>query len=638
MSDLRQFEHLKIQLEAIKSATNNFSEDNCIGRGGFGKVYKGKLTHSKRHTMVAIKRLDRTFGQGDSEFWKEIIILSLYKHDNIVSLVGFCDDIGEKILVYEYTSKRSLDMYLNNSDLTWILRLKICIGAACGLAIADFGLSKFGPANQRYSFLVSKACGTLGYCDPLYVETGLLTKESDVYSFGVVLFEVLCGRLCIRQKDMGPPLTELVKRCYEGNSLNGIIFGKIKDEINPSSLKAFTEIAYRCLKRNREERPLMKEVVRMLEIAFRYQSNDTIPSQSKGGLWTPQKQGNQSRAPEIDIMELESLFSTASVFTHIHKDNDTPHSENLKPENIDLVHPERASNCEIMLGKMKIPLPDIINAILALDPSALNLDQVDNLIKFCPTEKEMEMIKSYTGDKKMLGQCEQFFLQCANIPRIETKLRVFAFKISFMSRVNNFRDTLNTINEATREIKESTDLAKIMQTIVKMGNTLNGGTESSGRFRLDSFNQLGEKRSTNNKITLLHFLCKVVAEQTPELLDFDKDLIHLQAAYRYKIQTKILSEGMHALFKGVERVQQEFDASVNDGRYQEVLQNFLDSANAQLQTLSSFYSNVGRYIDSLPLYFGEDPSRCPWEQVISTLVRFIEMFKRAHDQNKAWAD
>lgn len=89
MSVLKQFEHLKIQLEAIESATNNFSKESCIGKGGFGKVYKGELLHSMGHTMVAIKRLDRSFGQGDSEFWKEVIMLSVYRHENIVSLLGF---------------------------------------------------------------------------------------------------------------------------------------------------------------------------------------------------------------------------------------------------------------------------------------------------------------------------------------------------------------------------------------------------------------------------------------------------------------------------------------------------------------------------------------------------------------------
>nr|XP_043625744.1 probable serine/threonine-protein kinase PBL28 [Erigeron canadensis] len=209
MAHERQFDHLKISLQSIKLTTNNFATENLIGQGGFGKVYKGVIDHSLgQDAKVALKRLDRVFGQGDPEFWKEIMLLSLYRHENIVSLLGYCDDSGEKILVYEYASNKSLDFYINNKELTWVQRLRICLGAARGLAylhapsdtqlrvlhrdikssnillddnwnakISDFGLSKFAPANKDFTFLISNVVGTFGYCDPLYIETGLLTKE-----------------------------------------------------------------------------------------------------------------------------------------------------------------------------------------------------------------------------------------------------------------------------------------------------------------------------------------------------------------------------------------------------------------------------------------------------------------------------
>ena len=207
MSSIKVFDHLRVPLEAIKRATNNFSEENYISRGGFGKVYRGELVFLGEQVTVAVKRLDPSLGQGTPEFWKEIMMLSRYRHENIVSLLGFSDEDGENLLVYEYLPNKSLDMYLSSSHLSWIQRLHICIGAACGLEylhnpggtthrvlhrdikssnilldenwnakISDLGLSKFGPANQQYTFLVSNTVGTIGYCDPLYVETGLLTR------------------------------------------------------------------------------------------------------------------------------------------------------------------------------------------------------------------------------------------------------------------------------------------------------------------------------------------------------------------------------------------------------------------------------------------------------------------------------
>ncbi|KAJ9537393.1 LOW QUALITY PROTEIN: hypothetical protein OSB04_030126 [Centaurea solstitialis] len=293
MSHIKEFQHLKIPLESIVSATNNFSAENCIGKGGFGKVYKGEIVHSKGRSVVAFKR---------SCVWaKEIMMLSVYSHENIVSLLGFCDESDEKILVYDYASKGSLDLYLENHDLSWIQRLKICIGAARGLAylhnpvgtqlrvlhrdikssnilvdenwnakISDFGLSKLGPVNHQFTFIFSNAVGTIGYCDPLYIENGFLTKESDVYSFGVC-----CVGGCVfsNKNDKYQPLVKLARESYEENKISEIIHGNLKDEIDHHSLKLFTRIAYQCLKRDREERPLMTEIVMILETALESQTN-----------------------------------------------------------------------------------------------------------------------------------------------------------------------------------------------------------------------------------------------------------------------------------------------------------------------------------------------------------------------------
>ncbi|PWA93138.1 protein kinase-like domain, Phloem protein 2-like protein [Artemisia annua] len=306
MALVKELEHLKISLDVIKLATNGFGAENFIGVGGFGKVYKGEISDNGGLTKtVAVKRLDRRHGQGDHEFLTEIMMLSRYRHKNLVSLIGFCDEDDEKILVYEYEFNGSLEKYLSSEDLTWCQRLKICIGAARGLEylhnplgtqqrvlhrdvksanflldhnweakISDFGLSRIGPANQEFTFLVSTVVGTLGYCDPLYAETGILTKESDVYSFGVVLFEVLCGRFCIgKHDDEHRLLIPLAQRSYEKGTLDDIIFRGLREQMEPYSLKTFSSVAYQCLKRDREERPTMVDVLSALELAFEYQES-----------------------------------------------------------------------------------------------------------------------------------------------------------------------------------------------------------------------------------------------------------------------------------------------------------------------------------------------------------------------------
>lgn len=364
----------------------------------------------------------------------------------------------------------------------------------------------------------------------------------------------------------------------------------------------------------------------------------------QGSLWADsQKQDNQSRAPEIDMSELESLFSAASASDGSSAKLGGRRGSNInKPEKVQLVELRRAYNCEIMLTKIKIPLPDMINAVLALDSSALDIDQVENLIKFCPTKEDMELLKNYTGDKAMLGKCEQFFLELMKVPRVESKLRVFAFRITFSSQVDDLRSNLSIINNATREVKESAKLRQIMQTILTLGNALNQGTArgSAVGFKLDSLLKLSDTRARNNKMTLMHYLCKLLSEKMPELLDFDKDLVHLEAAS--KIQLKNLAEEMQAVSKGLEKVEQELTASDNDGDislgFQKVLKNFLDTAEAEVRSLISLYSEVGRSADSLSQYFGEDPARCPFEQVTQILVVFVKMFKKSREENEKLAD
>ncbi|KAK9069867.1 hypothetical protein SSX86_010263 [Deinandra increscens subsp. villosa] len=271
---MQKVEHLKIPIKEIKLATNNFSKENFIAKRGFGNVYIGKLTILGQLHTVAVKRLDRHGqgqGQGNREFKMEIHLLTLCNHKNIITLLGFCDDEQENILVYEHAKYGSLNRHLKDDKLSWTQRLKISIGVARGFSylhndvglqhrilhrdikssnilldenmeakISDFGLSKIGLSNVEMTFVVTNACGTVGYVDPDYYKTGILTKESDVYSFGVLLFELLCGRIaCITSyHDERRFLHSLAKRRYEENRLYEIILPSINNEMKVSSYVA----------------------------------------------------------------------------------------------------------------------------------------------------------------------------------------------------------------------------------------------------------------------------------------------------------------------------------------------------------------------------------------------------------------
>lgn len=297
-------DNLKLSLEDVKLATQDFNQDNIIGDGDFGDIYRGVVTHAYGHNIIAAKRLNKESVAKDAEFMTELEILTEYKHENVIALVGYCDEEDEKVIVYEYASRGSLDKYLSDDSLTWAMRLKICIDIAIGLEflhgtvsspeivihkdiscsnillfddwkakISGFLLSLVCQViNQNVDYVTDNVTGTIGYCDPLYSKTGFLTKESDIFSLGAVLFDILCGKLSSEKlDDEYLYLPFLAKHHYQVGKLDKLVFEGIKEQIETQSFITFARIAYQCIHHRRERRPTAKEVVIQLKKALEFQ-------------------------------------------------------------------------------------------------------------------------------------------------------------------------------------------------------------------------------------------------------------------------------------------------------------------------------------------------------------------------------
>ncbi|XP_071687742.1 receptor like protein kinase S.2-like [Rutidosis leptorrhynchoides] len=290
---------LEFSLEDMQLATENFSEKNFIKNEGFGMLYRGEVLDDIGCKIPVILKVTKS--SEEDNFLRELEILFGHKHENIIGIVGYCKEKGDKIIVYENYENaynvNTLNSHVNDVSLTWTKRLEICLGIANGLKflhkgfarqqsvvhrdiksaniilngdwspkLCGFGFSLIIRKNQEMEYFVNDVPGSLDYCDPVYCDpvywkTGFLTKESDIYSFGVVLFEMLCGTLaCV--KDFRE------SKQFQDFLVDEIVLEGIKEQVEAKSLATFGRIAYQCLHEEPEKRPKADEVYMQLKKAL----------------------------------------------------------------------------------------------------------------------------------------------------------------------------------------------------------------------------------------------------------------------------------------------------------------------------------------------------------------------------------
>ncbi|XP_028107519.1 probable LRR receptor-like serine/threonine-protein kinase At1g07650 isoform X4 [Camellia sinensis] len=279
----------------IKAATNNFDDNNKIGEGGFGSVYKGILLDG---TVIAVKQLSSKSKQGNREFVNEIGMISGLQHPNLVRLYGCCIEGNQLLLVYEYMENNSLARALFGPkewqlNLGWPTRLRICIGIARGLAfleesrlkivhrdikatnvlldgdlnpkISDFGLAKLTEDDNTH--ISTRVAGTIGYMAPEYALWGYLSNKADVYSFGVVALEIAAGKdnMKFRPSDKYVCLLDWALVLQQKGRLMELVDPKLGPDFDKEEAIKMIKIALLCTNPSPALRPAMSAVVSMLE-------------------------------------------------------------------------------------------------------------------------------------------------------------------------------------------------------------------------------------------------------------------------------------------------------------------------------------------------------------------------------------
>ncbi|XP_052203668.1 probable serine/threonine-protein kinase At1g01540 [Diospyros lotus] len=283
-------------LRELEESTDGFADENVIGEGGYGIVYRGVL---KDNTRVAVKNLLNNRGQAEKEFKVEVEAIGRVRHKNLVRLLGYCAEGAHRMLVYEYIDNGNLEQWLHGdvgpcSPLTWDIRMNIILGTAKGLTylheglepkvvhrdikssnilldrqwnpkLSDFGLAKLLGSERNY--VTTRVMGTFGYVAPEYASTGMLNERSDVYSFGILIMEIISGRSPVDYSR--PPgevnLVEWLKTMVTNRNAEGVLDPKMPEKPSSRALKRALLVALRCVDPNAQKRPKMGHVIHMIE-------------------------------------------------------------------------------------------------------------------------------------------------------------------------------------------------------------------------------------------------------------------------------------------------------------------------------------------------------------------------------------
>ncbi|KAK2404914.1 cysteine-rich receptor protein kinase [Trifolium repens] len=293
--EISRVEFLQFDFETIEAATNNFCDDNKLGEGGFGEVYKGKLFNGQE---IAVKRLSRGSSQDTEEFKNEVVLVAKLQHRNLVRILGFCLDGEEKMLIYEFMPNKSLDYFLFDPEkaqqINWPRRYKIIEGIARGMLylhedsrlriihrdlkasnilldeylnpkISDFGMARIFGVDQTRG-ITRRVVGTLGYMSPEYAMHGEFSIKTDVYSFGVLVLEIITGKKITSFRESGYAedlLSYAWKKWNEGTPLE-LLDTTLRDSYSSVEVIRCIHVGLCCIQEDPNQRPSMQTIVLLL--------------------------------------------------------------------------------------------------------------------------------------------------------------------------------------------------------------------------------------------------------------------------------------------------------------------------------------------------------------------------------------
>ncbi|XP_045407014.1 protein diaphanous homolog 1 isoform X3 [Lemur catta] len=309
-----------------------------------------------------------------------------------------------------------------------------------------------------------------------------------------------------------------------------------------------------------------------------------------------------------------------------------------KVKELKVLDSKTAQNLSIFLGSFRMPYQEIKNVILEVNEAVLTESMIQNLIKQMPEPEQLKMLSELKDEYDDLAESEQFGVVMGTVPRLRPRLNAILFKLQFSEQVENIKPEIVSVTAACEELRKSENFASLLEITLLVGNYMNAGSRNAGAFgfNISFLCKLRDTKSTDQKMTLLHFLAELCENNYPDVLKFPDELTHVEKASRVSAENlqKNLDQ-MKKQISDVERDVQNFPAATDEkDKFVEKMTSFVKDAQEQYNKLRMMHSNMETLYKDLGDYFLFDPKKLSVEEFFMDLHNFRNMFLQAVKENQ----
>ncbi|CAM5160490.1 unnamed protein product [Natator depressus] len=316
-------------------------------------------------------------------------------------------------------------------------------------------------------------------------------------------------------------------------------------------------------------------------------------------------------------------------------------TQKKKVKELKVLDSKSAQNLSIFLGSFRMPYEEIKNVILEVNEVVLTESMVQNLIKQMPEPEQLKMLSELRDEYNELAESEQFGVVISSVSCLRPRLNAILFKLQFNEQVENIKPEIVSVTAACEEVRKSKSFSSLLEIILLVGNFMNAGSRNAGAFgfNISFLCKLRDTKSTDQKLTLLHFLTELCEQQYPDVMKFPDELIHVEKASR--VSAENLQKNLDQMKKQISDLQHDVEkfptaTDEKDKFVEKMTISFTPKKEGpeQYEKLRMMHSNMENLFKEMGQYFLFDPKKISIEEFFMDLHNFRNMFLQSAKENQ----